>query len=160
MIPASSSAIPLFLLFRYFNLLDTHIALILAYLTFNVPFVTWLMRAFFLELPEELEECAMIDDAIQLRAFAKITIPLSAPGIAVVRIFCFIFAYSELVLALILTRGKAQTVPVLVLLFRETDWISKPLMAVAAVTAAILIIVLGIIVQKCIVKGLTLDALK
>jgi len=160
MLPPIASVIPLFLLFRFLGLLDTHIALIFAYLAFNIPFVTWLMRGFFLEIPEQLEESAMLDGCGRLGAFVKVALPLAAPGLAVVTIFCFIFSYSEFMLALILSRDKAKTAPLLIAQFRETLPGQDAPMAAAAILVAIPVIILGILVQKYIVKGLTLGALK
>ena len=87
--------IPFFLLFRDLKMLDSHITLIIVYLTFNLSFVIWLMRGFFNEVPQELEEAALVDGTTDLGAFIRIAFPLAAPGIVASTILSFIFSWNE-----------------------------------------------------------------
>jgi len=91
MFPPIAAAIPIFLIMRGLHLLDTRVALIIAYLTFNLPFVVWMLRSFIEAIPPELEEAAMVDGRTRMQAFRDITLPLLLPSIAAVAVFCFIF---------------------------------------------------------------------
>lgn len=160
MTPPIAAAIPIFIIMRTLRLLDTTIALILAYCTFNVPFATWLLRGFFQEIPKEIEESAMVDGCSSLGAFIHIALPLAAPGLAATGIFTFIFSWNEFLFALILTGTRAQTVPVSLTGFIRETGIMWSHMAAAGVLAMIPMIVFTSLVQKNLVKGLTMGAIK
>jgi multiple sugar transport system permease protein len=141
-------------------MLDSHITLIIVYLTFNLSFVIWLMRGFFNEVPQELEEAALVDGTTDLGAFVRIAFPLAAPGIVASTILSFLFSWNEFFFALILTRKVAQTLPVTIsgyIGFMGIEWEN---MSAAAVMASLPILVLAMIVQKYLVRGLTLGAIK
>ncbi|HSV31112.1 MAG TPA: carbohydrate ABC transporter permease [Atribacteraceae bacterium] len=160
MAPPIAVIIPFFLIFRDLRLLDSHMALIIVYLTFNLSFVVWLMRSFFRDIPSELEEAALVDGATDLGAFAHIALPLSIPGVVASTILCFIFSWNEFFYALILTRRFSQTLPVTIHSYIGFMGIEWERMAAGAVMAAVPILVLALIVQKYLVRGLTLGAVK
>jgi multiple sugar transport system permease protein len=111
MLPPIVVAIPMFLMYRAFDLNDTHIGLIILYTAFNLSFSVWLMKGFMDEIPKEYEEAALVDGYTRLQAFFKIVLPEAATGIAATAVFCFITAWNEYAFALIMTNRRAQTAP-------------------------------------------------
>jgi multiple sugar transport system permease protein len=111
MLPPVVVAIPMFLMFRSFDLNDTHLGLILLYTAFNLSFSVWLMKGFMDEIPKEYEEAALVDGYTRMQAFFKIVLPEAATGIAATAVFCFITAWNEYAFALIMTNRRAQTAP-------------------------------------------------
>ncbi len=160
MFPPIASAIPLYLLLRRLGLLDTHLGLIIVYLSLNLGFATWMMRGFFRELPVELEESAMIDGCSRYGAFFRVVLPLSAPGLAATAILCFIFAWNEFLFALLFTGRNAKTMPVVLAGFITQTGIRWGALTAAGVLTALPTIILACLAQKYIVRGLTLGAIK
>jgi multiple sugar transport system permease protein len=107
MLPPVVVTIPLFLMYRFLGLNDTHLGMILLYTVFNLSFSTWVMKGFIDEIPREYEEAAMVDGYTRFEAFYKIVIPQAATGIAATAVFCFIFAWNEYAFALMMTSRKA-----------------------------------------------------
>ena len=160
MIPPIVFVVPLFLLFNRLGLRNTHLGLILVYTAFNLPFVIWLLRSFFEEVPVDLEHAAMIDGASRLRAFWSVTLPLAAAGIAATAVFVAIAAWSEFLFALILTGPDTGTLPVFLATFvgdRTIDWGG---VASTGVLVILPLVVLGLLVQRNLIKGLTMGAMK
>ena len=160
MFPPIAAAIPIFLILRSLNLVDTHVGMIIAYTTFNLPFVVWMMRGFIENLPPELEEAAMVDGRSRLRAFLDVTLPLLKPSIVAIAIFCIIFSWNEFLFALILTTRVAKTMPVSITEFitwREVTWNT---VAAAATILVIPVIIFTFLVQKYLVRGLTMGAVR
>jgi len=160
MTPPVASIIPIFIIMRTFKLLDSPAALIIAYFTFNIPFAVWLLRSFFREIPREIEESAMVDGCSSYNAFFRIALPLIAPGLAATGIFTFIFSWNEFLFALILTGTRAQTVPVALTGFIRETGIMWSHMAAAGVLAMAPMILFTALVQKNLVKVLTMGAIK
>jgi multiple sugar transport system permease protein len=152
--------LPFFLLADALNLLDTRLVLILAYLTFNVPLVVWIMLGFFQAVPVALDEAAMIDGAGYLTTLLRITLPLTLPGLVVSAIFVFIFSWNELLFALVLTREAARTMPVLTTTFMTGMGIEWGQMAATGTATVLPIVVFSLFVSRYIVRGLTLGAVK
>ena len=111
MLPPIVVAIPMFLMYRAFDLNDTHVGLIILYTAFNLSFSVWLMKGFMDEIPKEYEEAALVDGYTRMQAFFKIVLPEAATGIAATAVFCFITAWNEYAFALIMTNRRAQTAP-------------------------------------------------
>ena len=111
MLPPIVVAIPMFLMYRQFDLTDTHLGLIILYTAFNLSFSVWLMKGFIDEIPKEYEEAALVDGYTRMQAFFKIVLPEAATGIAATAVFCFITAWNEYAFALIMTNRRAQTAP-------------------------------------------------
>ncbi|MDZ5699820.1 carbohydrate ABC transporter permease [Chelativorans sp. M5D2P16] len=111
MLPPVVVAIPMFLMYRWFGLNDTHIGLIILYTAFNLSFSVWLMKGFIDEIPKEYEEAALVDGYTRLQAFFKVVLPEAVTGIAATAVFCFIIAWNEYAFALIMTNRRAQTAP-------------------------------------------------
>ena len=111
-LPPMLLVIPYYALARALHLVDTYAALVLALVALNQPFVVWLMRAFFRDLPPELEEAALVDGATRLQAFRLVLLPAVLPGLAIAGLFSLLFAYNEFTLALVLTGPHTRTLPV------------------------------------------------
>ncbi len=161
-VPPIALAVPMFLVARNLGLTDKHITLILAYCTFLIPYVMWLMRGFFQALPKELEESATIDGCSRFGAFFRIIVPISLPGLLSTFIFSMILAWEELLFALVLTNRDAVTVPVAVAsiasdMLTGVNW--GALCAVGTITV-LPVVVFALAVQKWLIKGLADGATK
>ena len=160
MFPPVVAAIPLFLLYRQIGLHDTHVGLAVAYLTFNVPFVVWMMKGFFDDLPAELEDAALVDGANRWQAFVRIALPLSLPGLVSTALLCFVFAWNEFLLALFLTRSTVITLPVALSSLVGGHQILWGQIGALAIVAIVPVIILAFALQRYVVRGLTLGAVK
>ncbi|MGQ9627084.1 MAG: carbohydrate ABC transporter permease [Anaerolineae bacterium] len=160
MLPPIVLVIPFFILFRTFGLLDNIVAVILAHSVGSIPFVVWIMREFFLDIPKELEDSARIDGCSYLGAFTRVVLPLSTPGMVAASVFTFIFSWNEFLFALTLTFNKARTIPVLLAGLTHGGaplwWDLSAMLLIAIVP----VIVFTLFIQKYIISGLTLGALK
>ncbi len=112
MMPPIAALIPIFLIIRKLGLFDTRTGIILPYIAFNLPYAVWMMTIFFRQLPDEIDEAAMLDGGTWSTIFFKIGIPLVLPSLITIAIFVFIFSWNELLFALILTGRAAKTLPV------------------------------------------------
>ena len=154
-------AIPLFLVFRDLNLLDTHLGLIVAYTTFSLPYAVWIMAGFFAAVPREIDEAAMVDGCSRFGAFCRVILPLTAPGLAAATIYILLLSWNEFMFALVLAGGGvAKTLPVAAAQLigqREIQW--NELCAVS--TAAILpLLIFFAFVNKYLVRGMIAGAVK
>ncbi|QQO10626.1 carbohydrate ABC transporter permease [Breznakiella homolactica] len=160
MLPPVGTMIPFFLLINSLGLLDTRTALILAYTGLNIPFATWMLRGFFDEVPKELDEAAMVDGCNRNRMLWQIILPLIAPGLAATAVFSFLLSWNDFALALVLTSRNAKTLPLIVTSFITDEGISWGPMSAAATVVLIPPIILMLLTQKHIAKGLTMGAVK
>ncbi|MDB4861217.1 carbohydrate ABC transporter permease [Alphaproteobacteria bacterium] len=160
MLPPVAAAIPLFMLFKYLNLLDSLFALIIVYTAFNIPFAVWVSASFFKRIPYDLIEASRIEGASWFQIFIQIAIPLSKGGIATVAIFVFIFSWNELLIALFFTVSESRTFPIFISAQVSQAQIIWGNVAAATVIQSIPPILLTIFLQKNIVSGLTLGAVK
>jgi multiple sugar transport system permease protein len=160
-VPPVVILIPVYLLMLQLKLLDTWLGLIITYTALNITFCVWMMESFFREIPTDLEEAAMVDGDSRFTAFRRITLPLAAPGLAATAIFAVIVTFNEFLFALVLTATpRAMTMPrgTATLIGRiDTDWAS---MAAAGVVGALPIVLFALLVQRHLVRGLTLGAVK
>ncbi len=153
-------ALPVYLLARQTGLLDTHLVLVLIYLTFNLPIVVWICTDQFRSIPAELEQAARLDHANDWQIFTRIYLPLALPGIAVSAIFSFIFSWNELLYALVLTRRDVQTAPVVATSFMsgyELPW--GKIMATGTVIV-LPVTLFALVVSRHMIRGLTMGATK
>jgi multiple sugar transport system permease protein len=160
LVPPIVLVIPLYVLMRQLDLLDTHLGLILAYLSINLPFVIWMMRGFLLDIPIELEEAALIDGASRFGAFWRIVLPLAAPGIAATAIFTILFAWNDFLFSLILTSGEARTVTPYIGGFITDKAILWGRLYASSAIIMVPVMVFGLAVQKQLAHGLTGGAVK
>ncbi|MBX5180011.1 carbohydrate ABC transporter permease [Rhizobium lentis] len=160
-VPPVVILIPVFLLMLKLNLLDSWLGLIITYTTFNITFCVWMMESFFREIPVDLEEVAMVDGNSRFAAFYRITLPLVAPGLAATAIFAVITTVNEFMFSLVLTATPhAMTMPrgTATLIGRvDMDWGS---MAAAGIVGALPVVIFALLVQRHLVRGLTMGAVK
>ena len=153
-------ALPFFLIVRNLGLLDTHLVLILIYLTFNLPIVIWICTDQFRSIPYDLNEAALLEGASQWRVFRSICLPLAMPGVAVSAIFSFIFSWNELMYALVLTRSEARTAPAIAVSFMEGYDLPYGKIMATSTLIVIPVLVFALIASKQLVRGLTMGAVK
>lgn len=153
-------AVPFFLIATKLDLVDTHLVLILLYLTFSLPIVVWICTDQFRSIPVELDEAARLDGASPWRIFWRINLPLAMPGIVVSAIFAFIFSWNDLLYALVLTRTDAITSPVAATSYMsgyELPW--GEIMATGTLIV-LPMVVFALAVSGRLVQGLTMGAVK
>ena len=160
MIPVMTLIGPWYVAFRELGLYDTRFALIITHVTINLPMTVWLMRAFFREVPHEIEEAAVVDGCRPFQAFYKVTLPLVVPGLIAAGILAFIFSWNEFPVAFTLTSRELATVPVAIARFAQQYEIQHSQMAAASIIATIPALILMALGQRFIVRGLTLGAVK
>ena len=161
MFPAIVTAVPLFLMMRDLRLLNTKASLIVVYTAFNLPFVVWMMRGFFAEVPRDLEEAALVDGDSRLGALVRVVLPLVSPGLAATAVFCLIVSWNEFLFALVLTQtDAAMTLPVGIA-GRVTQYeIKWGVMSAAGAVAMMPILIFALAMQRYLVRGLSLGAVK
>lgn len=161
MFPPVLLIIPIFVFMLKLGLVNTYASLIITYATFALPFSTWMLKAYFDTVPMDLEDAAKVDGCNQIQALARVTLPLAAPGIVTVALFIFILAWQEYMFALTLTRTtEMRTLPVGISLFLgEYRVLWGSLMAGSVVVTAP-VVVFFVYLQRYIVQGLTLGAVK
>lgn len=161
MIPPLTLAIPIFLLANKLRLFDNKLMLILVYSSFTLPFIIWILKTFFDQLPPALEDAARIDGCSRMKTISKIILPLSAPGLVGAGVFSFMSCWSEFFFALILTNSDTSfTVPVSIAAFGTDTTMDYASMITAGVCAIIPPVVITLIFQKYVVKGLTAGSVK
>jgi len=160
MAPIVAVIIPLFYLYQILNLMGTHVGLIIAHTTFNLPFAIWLMRSFFDEVPEALEEAARIDGATKWQAFHKVSLPLVLPGIGATAIIATVFSWNDFLFAFMFTDQSTQTLPVVASQqVTQTGTLWGRVMA-TGVIIILPMLVFGVVVKNYLVSGLTMGAVK
>lgn len=158
--PAVSFAIPLFLIFVFLGLFDTHLALVLAYVLFNLPLALWLIREFYLGIPREIEEAAMLDGASLFQVYRRIILPLSAPGLVAAGILTFIFSWNEFLYALILAGTRVKTIPLLVASYWTMAGVLIGPMCATIVISIIPALTFCWLIQRYLVMGLTFGTVR
>ncbi|MEX2540608.1 MAG: carbohydrate ABC transporter permease [Trueperaceae bacterium] len=160
LLPPITAVIPLFLLMRDLNLLDTHLGLVIIYGAINVPFAIWILKSFFDTIPRELEESALVDGCTMINALRHITLPLALPGVAATATFIFILAWNEFTFAFLFTSVDAKTMPVIIaetLGEMEIYWQDMSAMATLIALPGLLF---AFFMQRYLVSGLTAGAIK
>jgi multiple sugar transport system permease protein len=160
LMPGISFLMPWYIIFSRLNLMDSYVALILSHMLIVLPIIVWIMAAYFSTIPRELEESAMVDGATRQFAFLVIILPLSGPGIITATTLSFIFSWNNFMFSQVLSMEKTRTLPIAVYNFvsyAEVDWGGVMAAAVAIMTPAI---ILTMVFQKYVIKGLTMGAVK
>jgi multiple sugar transport system permease protein len=160
LMPGISFLMPWYIVFSRLDLMDSYTALILSHTLIALPIVIWIMSTYFATIPREMEESAMVDGATRQYAFWKIILPLSGPGIITATTLSFIFSWNNFMFSQVLSMEKTKTLPIAVynfISYAEVDWGGVMAAAVAIMAPAI---VLTMIFQKYVVKGLTMGAVK
>ena len=160
-LPPVVVVIPVYMMFQAVGMIDTHFALILVYAVANLPIVVWLMHDFFAGLPIELEESAQLDGATRFGIFWEIVLPLTRPGLAAVTLLTLILNWNEYIFAVFLSTSKAQTMPIMVAAKNAGErgilWWE---MCAIIVVMIIPVIIMAIILQRFIARGVLLGAVK
>ncbi|MFN7209766.1 MAG: carbohydrate ABC transporter permease [Aggregatilineales bacterium] len=159
-VPGITFLIPWFIIFSRLGLIGTLTPLILSHMLVGLPFIAWIMIAFYEELPIELEEAAKIDGATPIGAFLRVALPLSMPGVITAGIVAFIFSWNNFMFSLVLADDRTRTLPIAIfnfLTYASVDW--GGLMA-AAVVITLPVLIITLFVQRYIVRGLTAGATK
>jgi multiple sugar transport system permease protein len=160
MFPQILLAIPFFVMARWLNMIDSYWMMILAMVAINQPFTIWLMRSFFIDVPIELDEAAMIDGCDRWQAFYMIVLPAVRPGLAVTALFSALLAYNEFLFALILTGTRTKTLPVAIAEYGGEDISYWSLSAAGAIGIMLPVVLFTIAVQRNLIRGLTFGAVK
>ncbi len=160
MVPAIVVGVPLIPLFRDLGITDTSFALAVAHTTISLPLSIWLLSSFFEAVPEELEEAAKIDGTGRLGALWRVVLPVVSGGLAVTAIFAFLASWNEFLFALLLTAVRAQTTPIVIANFQTQFGLDWGAMTALAAVYSVPVILLTLVLQRHIVAGLTLGAVK
>jgi multiple sugar transport system permease protein len=160
MVPMISIAIPMYMIIKSMGLIDTQLALIFVYTSVNVPFAIWLMIGFFDSIPKEFDEAARIDGCSWLGSFIRVIIPISLPGLATTAIFTFMLAWNDFLFALLMTSTNAKTATVGISEFLTAYNLDLGPMTAAAVSFSLPVMIFSLFVQRYIVSGMTLGAVK
>lgn len=159
-LPPVAVVLPIFLLYRGLGLNDTRFGLILVYTVMTLPLSTWMMFAYFRQMPPTLEEAALVDGCSRWRAFWKVALPLAVPGMVAAAVFAFIFCWTEFFFALILTSRHAFTLPTVFRAFLGFQASQYGEASALAIVSLVPSMVLGMLVQRHLVRGLTLGAVR
>jgi multiple sugar transport system permease protein len=159
-LPPVAIILPIFLLFRSWKLYDTHVGLVLVYTFMTLPLTVWMMFAYFRQLPKSLEEAALVDGLSRWQTLWKIAVPLAAPGIVAAAVFAFIAVWTEFFFALILTSRHAFTLPTVFRAFLGFQGAQYGEACALATTSLVPSLILGMLVQRHLVRGLTLGAIR
>ena len=159
-LPRFAVVLPMYEITKAFGIYDTTYALALALIAINQPFTIWLLRNFFAEIPDTLDEAAMIDGCTRFQVLRKVMIPLMGPGILTAGIFVFLFAFQEYLTALILTDVTAKTVPVFIATQLGQTLPMLQQAGAASMLLTLPVIAIAFIAQKYLVAGLNAGAVK
>ena len=160
MAPPIALAIPFYLIYARVGLLDTYVGLVVAYLTFNLSFYIWVLWSFCRELPVELEEAARADGYPRAQVLMRVVLPLLRPGIIATSVLCFIFAWNEFLYAFLLGGKTMETLPVAVPKLITSQGVKWGELSVVGIVALVPVLVAVFLLQRHIVRGLTMGAVK
>lgn len=160
MAPPICLVIPFYLIFAQLDLLDSFLGLSLAYLTFNLSVYIWVLRSFCRDLPVQLEEAAMVEGYSRFQVFLRVALPLLRSGVVSTAMLCFIFAWNEFLFAFMLGGNSVKTLPVAIPLLITAQGVRWGEMAVVGMVALVPVLVAVFFLQKQIVRGLTMGAVK
>jgi multiple sugar transport system permease protein len=160
MLPPIVIVLPIFILFRTLRWQDTYHGLIVLYAVFNLPYVIWMMRGYFQDVPTEVEDSALVDGCNPLQAMWYVTLPLSIGGLLTTAVFTFIFSWNEFLFALVLTRVNAIPITVEIsgmfgsqsAFLGQVSWLSW--------ISLLPVFVMTILIQRYLVRGMTLGAVR
>ena len=160
MIPPIAVVFPIFLIYVYFGLVDGYFGLILLYTAFNLPYVIWMMRGYIVDVPLELEESALVDGLSRWEVICKVVFPMVRPGLMATSVFTFVFAWNDFLFALVLTRTEVITFPVMLTHYfgGQSNFWAK--IAAMSVLGTLPIFVAVSVMQRYLVRGISLGAVK
>jgi multiple sugar transport system permease protein len=158
MVPIAAVILPLYIGFTYLHLINSIWALVVAYLSFNLPFAIWIMNAFFADLPQGIEEAARVDGANRFQTFYRIAVPLTKPGIVTTAILCLVFAWNDYAFAVTFSGPGSATLPVAASQLITQTGVNWGQLTAIGTVVALPMVVIGLAVRKYLVRGLTLGA--
>jgi len=159
MVPIGTLMVPIYVIMRLFHLSNTYFAVIITHAVLNLAFVIWMMWSFFDDVPVELGQAAMVDGCSRIQSFIRISLPLASAGLAATGILTMLNSWNEFMFALILSSNTTRTLPISISNFMGVaiDWGGS---SAAAVVACVPIFAAGIFIQKYLIRGLTVGAIK
>ncbi|MDR3536879.1 MAG: carbohydrate ABC transporter permease [Acetobacteraceae bacterium] len=160
MFPVVMLILPIFVILRALNLLDTYLALIMGHATFTLPFAIWMLTSYINGIPQELDQASMLDGATRLQAMLLVVLPLAAPGIVAVGLYLFLTSWNEYLFALMLTGRNVRPVTVALQMFIGENQVSWGLLMAGGTVVSIPATVFFLFAQKHLVGGLTGGAVK
>jgi multiple sugar transport system permease protein len=160
MMPPIVIAVPLFWVMKKIHLVGTHFGLILIYVMIQLPFVIWMMKGFFDEVPREMEESVLLDGGTRATCIFRVVLPMAFPGIVATALFCIFLTWTEFLFASIMTNTSSATLPVVLSWFRQDRGILWGQMSAVMVVSLIPLMTITMILQKKMIRGLTAGALK
>lgn len=160
MFPHMLLAIPFFVMGSFLKMIDSYPLLILALVAINQPFTIWLMHSFFLDIPRDLDEAAAIDGCNNWQTFRIVILPLARPGLTVAALFSLLLSYNEFLFALVLTGVETKTLPVAIASYGGEDISDWSLSAAGAIGIMLPIVIVMLLLQRHLVRGLTVGAVK
>jgi multiple sugar transport system permease protein len=160
MMPAVAVILPVFLIFQTLNLLDSYFGLIVLYTAMQLPFVVWMLKGYFEDIPREFEEVALVDGDTWFGAFRKVVLPLMAPSITATAIFVLILSWNEYAFALFLTGTRTKTLPPSVVTFAVNAEVSWDLLGAACLIITVPILLFVVAVQKQFIRGLSMGMVR
>jgi multiple sugar transport system permease protein len=158
MAPIAAVIVPLFVMFRLAGLVNTIPGLILACLTFNLPFAIWLMNAFFHQVPRSIEEAALVDGCSKMRAFWNVALPITRPGLITTAVLCMVFAWNDYAFASSLGGPQTSTLPMAAGALVTQSGIDWGLLCALGIVIALPMLIAGLAVRRHLVTGLSLGA--
>ncbi len=159
-LPPVATLIPFVLMFRDLNLLDTLAGMVIVNATFTLPFATLIMRDYFADLPNELREAALVDGASEFTTFWRIALPLAKPALVASTLICFAFSWNEFLFASVLANRDWKPYPMLVAGSDTVRGIDFGFVTTRMLIAVTVPVILSLMVQRFIVRGLTFGAVK
>lgn len=159
-LPPVAIGIPMFVFWSQLGLVDTYTALVVEYLVFTIPFVTWVMKSFFEDIPPALEESAMVNGASRMRAFVGVVLPAARPALVSTALFAFIFNWNEFTYAVLLTRSRITTLPFILPTLMESHYVLWGDIAAMAVIGAAPVVAVAFLLQRYLVRGLSFGAVR
>ncbi|HVC63333.1 MAG TPA: carbohydrate ABC transporter permease [Acetobacteraceae bacterium] len=160
MLPPIAVLVPMYVLFSKLGLTETRVSVVLAYTTFSLPLVVWIMRGFFEELPRELEESAWVDGASRYAAFRFVVLPLVRPGLVAASILCLLLAWNDFIFAAVLTNDATRTLPVLMASYSGDVGVDWGSMTASCVLVVLPVLLFSFVAQRHLVAGLSSGAVK
>lgn len=162
MVPSLTLAVPFFMIFRRFGLVDTKLGLVIAMSSVILPLSIWVMKGYFETLPANMERAALVDGATRFQSFRRIVLPIAVPGLVAAAIFCFLVAWNEFVYAILLTSTlQSQTLPTRIAQFVSDQRIYNPgLLFAAGIFAIVPPIVIALVFQRYLLRGMLAGAVK
>ena len=160
MMPPIVIAVPMFWMLRSVGLVGTYLGLILIYVLLQLPFVVWMMKGFFDDIPPAIEESVLIDGGSRMTSLIRVIIPLAFPGVVATALFCIFMTWTEFLFASLITDSSTATLPVVLSNFRQDRGILWGQMSAVMVVSLLPLMIIAMILQKRMIQGLTAGSIK